>query len=319
MMPSSEALNLYTHNTKDAFNEGDERAEAQFMRLAGLVAEDRLDAGFLSEACSVDHASQEHLQSVLDRFGALGLKAFAFEYSEPDRPDRHIGVMFMRRELYAGQQQVLDVAGRGVLEVAVRTPSGKTFAMLGAHLNDRHDPRVEETAALRRHVARRSADGVPVIAMGDANSDAVNAERNLAAWVFHAGGQVMSHIKPAVRQAAEQEAGRRRTWYGRIASLAIRSYYQLEGDTIRQLLDGERPLLASANPEHLPTGHIPKNVPGRGILRRLSWLDRPYIEADYIMADQGRFADFKRYDRLPGDEHRAVSAVLHLGQLAVAA
>jgi len=316
---------LYTHNAKNAFDEGNpQRIDAYLERLAEVNP----DAGFLSEAYLWQHASDEHLQQVLTKFGDLGYKAIAFDYSEYDRdasrPDRHGGIMFARRKMYVGGEifGLNGQDGRRAIQMTLQTDSGERFVMVGAHANDRPEPRGIETDELRCHYVELHDNGVPVVMIGDFNSDAVSAKKNMLARVLHAGGRLASHSKRLARQAAEQEAGQRNTKVGRLASLAIRSYFQLEGDTIRQLIGEQSPTLISANTEHRPIGHVPKNVPGfvRRALRIMPWLDRPYIESEYIFADEGySFSGFTRYSRLVGDEHAAISALLHLGELATAA
>lgn len=307
-MPQVESLNLYTHNTTNAFNEADGRIEDQFRRLQ----EANPDAGFLSEAYSVDHAGDEHLQSVVRRFGELGYKAFAFDYSEFGRRDRHGGIMFVRREMFVAHQ-VLQFAGRQALQVAVKAPTGEVLTMIGAHANDHQDRRADEVQQIIRHYATELGSNLPVVLLGDLNS-AVDESR--FARMVQSRGSKVAHNRRLAALAAEQEAGRRSA-IGRLASIAIRASGQLEGDSIRRIV--ESGFSVTANPDHLRTSYPPASIPAaaRLLLHALK-LDRPYIEADYILANKGRFAEFTRYQRLPHDEHAAISARYYLSESAAA-
>jgi endonuclease/exonuclease/phosphatase family metal-dependent hydrolase len=298
MIPQSESLTLYTHNTTDAFNEGDERIEDQFERLA----EANPDAGFLSEAYTVERAGAEHLHTVLARFKELGYKAFAFDYSEFGRRDRHGGIMFVRRELFVAHQ-VLQFAGRQALQIAVQVPSGEALTMIGTHANDRQQRRALEARAMIGHYADDIGARWPVSLLGDLNS-AVDESR--FAQAVRAGGKRISQNAKLATMAARQESGQRSA-RGRLASIAIRASGQLDGDSLCRIVDGG--FSVTANPDHLRTSYVPASIPAAARMAlRILGLDRPYIEADYILANRGRFTDFIRYDRLPKDEHAAIAA-----------
>lgn len=300
---------LYTHNTTNAFDEGDPRIDGYMSWLRTIHP----DAGFLSEAYLWQNASDGHLRRILQQFGDLGYKAVVFDYSEAGRQDRHGGIMFARRDMFK-EYQVLELNGRRSLLMTLQTLSGERFNMIGAHANDRHEARATETGELLR-VVRTLQPELPVVVLGDLNSDARNS---MLKWGFRAAGEVASRIGPLARLATEQEAGLRTSSLGRLASLAIRSCFQMSGDTIQHLLRDDLRLV-SANSEHLLTSYVPKNVPAfiRRAQARWPRLNQPYIEADYILAsrrDNLHLAKFVRYARLPDDEHRAISAVLCLDQ-----
>lgn len=314
--PLSSVL-LYTHNTTNAFNEGDPRIEEQFRRLVAANP----DAGFLSEAYLCQNASDDYLQNVvLKRFNDLGYKAVVFDYSEDGRPDRHGGIMFARREMYRSHTAV-ELQGRDdrrALQMTLCSLSGEEFNVVGLHANDKHGQRVAETEELLHTVRKLSAD-TPLVVLGDLNSD---ARKNILKWGFRAAGEAASRIGPLARMAAEQESGRRTSQSRRIASLAIRSFFQMSGDTIQRLL-GSDLRLENANTRHQLTSLIPKSVPAfvRRMQERWPRLNQPWIEADYILVsrlDNLRLRNFMRFQRLTDDEHLAISVQLQFLELATA-
>lgn len=211
--------------------------------------------------------------------------------------------MFVRREMFVAHR-VLQFAGRQALQVMVEAPSGEMVAMIGVHANDHQQRRAAETRELLRYYAAELGARWPVVILGDLNS-AIDESR--FAQVIRARGKRVAQNRRLAGLAAEQEAGNRRSALGRLASIAIRASGQLEGDSVRNIMDNG--FLVTANRDHLRTSYVPAHIPAaaRLVLRMLG-LDKPYIEADHIMSNRGGFAGFTRYDRLPCDEHAAISA-----------
>lgn len=303
---------LYAKNIDDALNNPvgpHQDASAALNPDARLNEELELiwganpDVIFLSEAWDAGR-SQERVASVAEDFVRRGYAVRYEPYSEGQRKDEHGFFVAVRSEKLVGNIELVHFAGRGGVRAVIEDEnSDKHITALGAHFNDLRVAREREIADLIENYVDSSEAQVLV---DDFNN---SIDYRPLALALKAGGLAFQlAVKLGLcHEAAPGEIDPKTL--DRLASLAIRARAQVNGKQIRAL---RRAGFFDADPKKQSTTLVP-SLPA-GVVAKLSkskhaksWLDKPHLRSDHLMANQGRFEDFQLYPHLTS-AHCGISA-----------